>query len=169
MSRGNDTLKKGGLHWKELGLDKDQVNKIYEGQAAYRKSFPATGMRVLGMSELSNLVQGVELQDAAGRSLGLFRPQQVVQELAAERDRLRQELAALEAKFAAITGERDRLQKELSGVSRERDQYLHSLQLLMRQDFTFTPEEIAALDREGIPLAQAIEEIERSVQGTSHG
>jgi hypothetical protein len=92
----------------------------------------------------------------------------LLRELTAERDRLRQELAALETRFAAVTSERDRLRGELTDVCRDRDQYLRSLHVLMREDFTFTPEQIAVLDSEGIPLSQVIEEIERTAQGASN-
>jgi chromosome segregation ATPase len=117
------------------------------------------------MSELSNLVQAVELLDARGRSLGLFRSEEVVKELVVERDRLRQELAQLQAKLSATAGECDRLREELVGTRRERDEYLHSLHFLTRQQFAFTPEEIATLDREGLPLGQVVDEIERRVKG----
>jgi hypothetical protein len=43
----------------------------------------------------------------------------------------------------------------------ERDQYLAALYELTRKEFTFTPEELAELEKEGIPFEEVIAAVEK--------
>jgi chromosome segregation ATPase len=111
------------------------------------------------MSDQSN--QGVELPDDSGRSLGFVRSEEAVRELTAERDRLRQEVAEIQAKLGALAAERDRLREELAAAQRERDEYLRWLYALTPKDSPITPEEFAEGLKNAVPGEQVFAELEQ--------
>ncbi|HWG42112.1 MAG TPA: hypothetical protein VN688_04950 [Gemmataceae bacterium] len=102
------------------------------------------------MSQLIDPTQGLELRNAtSGTVLGSFISRDELQELIAERDRLRHQLAALQV---------------------ERDTYLTALYAFMRKEVTISEEELRDLQTNGIPLRETIDEIERIVAaGTPNG
>jgi hypothetical protein len=113
------------------------------------------------MSNQSNLVQGVELRDASGRSLGFFQSEVTVREVTTERDRLREELTATRAELVALAAERDRLREELAAAQRERDEYLRWAYALTPKDPPITPEELAEGQKNGVPGEQVFAELEQ--------
>lgn len=100
------------------------------------------------MSQLIDPTQGLELRSGSGAVLGSFISRQELQELIAECDRLRKQLATLQA---------------------ERDTYLTALYALMRKEVTISPEELADLEKNGVPIEQTMEELERIVAAGSPG
>jgi hypothetical protein len=138
------------------------------------------------MAELIDLSGGQELRDGTGRTVGVFLPADAAAELTAEYDRLRQEVDRLSAEsrelkarlYAAQEEFRDKAhdiyQKGLdrlrhqaaraAEVTRERDEYLKSLYVLLRKDFAFTPEELAEMEKTGGPIDDIVEEAERTLR-----
>jgi uncharacterized protein (DUF3084 family) len=111
---------------------------------------------VQAMSESINFEQRLELRNASGTTLGYFVPNDTIHSLLTERDSLHQELTRLQKELAA-------LRKEKEEVETERNAYQQSLQALLKEDFTFTEEEILDLQQNGIPFEQVIAEVEKIV------
>ncbi|HBI43494.1 MAG TPA: hypothetical protein DDY78_11655 [Planctomycetales bacterium] len=88
--------------------------------------------------------------------------------LAAENIRLREEVARLQGKLRGLwqlESDVKRLEKEKAEIAAERDDCLKSLYYLTRKDWTFTEEEIADLDKNGVPFDEKfIEELERDLR-----
>lgn len=91
---------------------------------------------------------GFELRDPAGRTLGVFVPDGVIQDLRAECERLRRQVAQLQT---------------------ERDDYLQALRRLTGGDSPLTREELEELQKTSVPFEQVIDLIERELQGRGHG
>jgi chromosome segregation ATPase len=121
------------------------------------------------MSDQISLSQQLELRDASGRTVGVYHAARVVEELTAERDRWRQEVSHLRAELLS-------LQRALDGARREAEEsaalaagrvrqieQLEGLLNLLNTYLGFTPEELADLEQNGVSLAQAIDDIERSL------
>ena len=109
------------------------------------------------MSIPINLDQKLELRDASGSTVGFVLPEQFLRDLLAERDALRKEVAELQEQLTAL---RDRAAR----VEAERDGYLESLHFLTRKDVVpFTEQELADLQKNGMPFDQIIPEIEQIV------
>lgn len=87
----------------------------------------------------------------------------VVQELTAERDRLREEVNRLRAEAAELRGALEVAQREVrdkAAIVVERDCYLEALHGLLAKDVLITPEDIAEMDKNGVDIADIIAEIE---------
>ena len=64
-----------------------------------------------------------------------------------------------------LAAENAGLREEVARLTAERDMYQKSLQYLTREDFTFTAEEIAELDKNGVEFtAEFIAELERDLR-----
>jgi hypothetical protein len=106
------------------------------------------------MLDQLDLSQRLELRDAAGRTVGVVLASQAIEGLTAEREQLRAETVRLRAEV----GE---LKRALACAEQEAKDYLKSLYaLLKKEDVRFEPEELAELDRNGVPLNQFIAELE---------
>src|SRR5438309_472539 len=92
----------------------------------------------------------VELRDAQGRVFKLALAEPAADEATAEVVRLRKEVEQLRAQLHAAQAVGKRLEAEKAEIAEERDGYLKSLHYLTRKDFTFTAEEIADLDKNGV-------------------
>ena len=90
-------------------------------------------------------------------------------ELAREVERLRRYVSLLEARLVKANAERDEVARKLAEEHRLSEGYRLAVQELMREDWTFTEEELGQLQREGIPFARAIEEVERMVKEATNG
>jgi hypothetical protein len=99
------------------------------------------------MSEPTEFGPGFELRDPSGRTLGVFVPNSMIQDLRAECERLRQQVTQLQA---------------------ERDKYLKFLKEITGGAPLITAEEVAELDKNGIPFEQVIEQIERDLKEGGH-
>ncbi len=119
------------------------------------------------MSDRNGLEMGQELRDSQGRPVGVFLPADAAAGWTAEHDRLRREVERLRAEThdlkAALDAAREEV-KDKAEVVAERDACLKSLHLLLRKDFTFTPEEIADMEKTGGPIDDIIEEMERTLR-----
>jgi hypothetical protein len=85
----------------------------------------------------------------------------------AERARSREQLAKLQADLdeasktvAALKAQNERLAEERARLEAERDVYLKSLHAMTRKEFTFTPEELDELERNGRSLEGLLKELE---------
>jgi hypothetical protein len=116
------------------------------------------------MANQVNLGQRLELRDPSGSTLGYFLPTKEFEQCCGKDLKTVQELLAdrqqLELTVKKLMEERDGLRDELVKLVAERDQYLHSLYALTRQEFTLQPEELVALEANGLTLGQIIEQIE---------
>ena len=90
--------------------------------------------------------KGFALRDAAGRVPGIVTPDTLVEDLTAERDRLRGELAR---------------------VQEERDQYLRALYAVTRQEVTISPEELTEWEQDGLSFAEVLAGVEDSLKEAS--
>jgi uncharacterized coiled-coil DUF342 family protein len=115
------------------------------------------------MSEITENGERLELRDAKGRTVGYLFVRQLVEELTAERDRLREEVRRLRDQLGQAEAEALRLTQEQAKLTAERDRHLKALHELTYQEFHFTPEEIADMDRNGVELRAIIEELERTL------
>jgi hypothetical protein len=106
-----------------------------------------TVLEVTAMSEATELGPGFELRDPSGRTLGVFVPDSMIQELRAECERLRRQVAQLQA---------------------ERDDYLQALRQVTGGIFPLTREELDELDRTSVPFEQVIEQVERELKDADH-
>jgi hypothetical protein len=88
--------------------------------------------------------------------------------LAAENVRLREEIARLQGELRGLKqleSDVKRLEQEKADIAAERDDYLKSLNHLLWKDFTFTAEEIADLDKNGVTLDEKFfEELEHDMR-----
>jgi hypothetical protein len=99
------------------------------------------------MSNQNDVNHRVELRDEAGRNVG-FDPIMVDQSLAAECDRLREELAR---------------------VKKERDELSQALDALIAEHPFFAPERLAELEKNGLTFRQIMDEIEPLIHGSPNG
>src|SRR5437879_3800519 len=100
------------------------------------------------MSIPIKLDQEVELRDSAGKTVAYVVPASLLKELREELDRLR---------------------KELENVCTKRDEYRDGLICMMKDYITFTPEELADAEKNGLSFDQLMAEIQPILQGTGHG
>jgi hypothetical protein len=91
------------------------------------------------MSNLVDLAQGFELRDASGHTF-VFHPDPVVRELRAECQRLREQLAKIQA---------------------ERDEYRQALDAIIGGAPVITRAELEDLEKNGIPGERVLEEVEQ--------
>jgi hypothetical protein len=91
--------------------------------------------------------------------------------LTAENHFLRKEIVRLEGELRELTqleAVAKRLEKEKAEIAAERDDYLKSLYYLTREDWTISEEEIADMDKNGVPFDEKfIEELERDLRSRS--
>jgi chromosome segregation ATPase len=125
------------------------------------------------MSTPFDLNGGLKLCDEQGRTVAVVLANRAFEDLTAETNRLREEAARFQAETAelqrALDAAREEL-KDMAAITAERDMYLKSLHGMTREDWTFTQEEIADLEKNGVEFnEQFIEELERDlrVQGSS--
>lgn len=102
------------------------------------------------MSFPVSLDQRLEVRDASGATVGFILSDQQTRDLLADRDALRKRVAELQAQTARLTA--------------ERDGYLESLHFLARKELTpLTEQELAELQKDGLPFEQLLPEIEQIV------
>ena len=95
------------------------------------------------MSNIIDFSSGaVEVRDGEGRTVRVVLADKIVEGLAAENERLKEEMLRLQAAVA------------------ERDQTIQSLYALLEEVAGFRPEELADLEKNGASLDQVIEELE---------
>jgi hypothetical protein len=109
------------------------------------------------MSKPIKLDETLVLRDASGAALRIFVPEDALNELLAESDRLRQQVAEQQKQI-------DALQEDCNG-------YLQTIfALLPRSEVSFTREELVDLERNGVSMRQVVEEVEKIVNaGRSEG
>jgi hypothetical protein len=112
------------------------------------------------MSNLLDPNQGQELRDASSLPLGRFFPSLFVQELTAERDRLRAEAARLQQEVERLRSELAAVTAEKAEITVERDDYREALSDLVGFDCHFSRREILEAEKEGMEFSQVIAEIE---------
>jgi hypothetical protein len=95
----------------------------------------------------------LELRDAAGHTVGIFWAQKAVQDLTAERDRLRAEVAELRQ---ALDAARQEL-RDKAAIMAERDLYLRELE-------EFWVDRMAEADKDGVDLGEFITELEQDLR-----
>jgi hypothetical protein len=120
------------------------------------------------MSDQLSLSQQLELRDASGRTVGVYHAARVVEELTAERDRLQEEVSHLRGELLSLQRLLDgarRGAEENAALAAGRARRISQLEELLNTYLGFTAEEIADLEQNGVPLAQVIDEIERTVPG----
>ena len=101
------------------------------------------------MIQKSDLVRGLELHDSSGAKLGVFLPEEQLQELLAERDALRAQLALQQQELS-----------RLRDIERERDTYLQFLHFMTRPNVLLTEQELTEL-KNGVPGEQVLAEMEQ--------
>jgi hypothetical protein len=106
------------------------------------------------MAVPDDIGQRFELRDAGGGTLGFFVPDGVLNGLIAERDSLRQQLAAAREEVEGLRKERDQLQAE-------RDKYLEDVNYLLSEECPFNPWDFWEMKRNGIPFERVIAEVEQ--------
>ncbi len=93
---------------------------------------------------------------------------QAFESLTAEANQLRQEVARLRAEGDELRRALDAAREELkdkAAITAERDEYLKSLHALLHEDWTFTEEEIADLEKNGVTLDQQFfDDLEREMR-----
>jgi predicted nuclease with TOPRIM domain len=117
------------------------------------------------MSTPSDLNGIHRVRDEHGCTVAVVLANQAFEKLTAEAEQLRDEAARLRAQV-------EQLQSGLKAVTQERDDYLKSLHAITCKDWTFTAEEIADLDKNGVTLDEKFfEELEREFgfRGPSDG
>lgn len=108
---------------------------------------------------------GLRMCDEQGRTVGVVLGNQAFEKLTAEHARLREELERLRARLREAEENGKRLEAEKAAIAAERDGYLKSLHYFTRKDFTFTAEEIADLDKNGVEFTKEfIDELERDLR-----
>jgi hypothetical protein len=107
--------------------------------------------------------QGYELRDPAGVTVGVFVPAPVLPALTAERDALRARVTEQAKQLAALREELDRLRKE-------RDEYQQALECVSRDKSLLIDQgELADLERNGVPFADIVGEIEKMLEDARPG
>jgi hypothetical protein len=109
------------------------------------------------MSDALHETQSLELRDASGRVLGSFVAGRAVAEVTAERDQLRAEVERLKTELEAARRE----VADKTAIEAERNQYRKALSDLLKEDLSFTDEELLDLEQNGMTLEEVIEELER--------
>ncbi|HVS39257.1 MAG TPA: hypothetical protein VMS17_27115 [Gemmataceae bacterium] len=90
---------------------------------------------------------------------------QAVESLTAEADQLRQEAARLRAERDELRRALDAARQEKAAIAAERDDYKKSLYAVLHEDWTFTEEEIADLEKNGVTLDDKFfEDLEREMR-----
>jgi uncharacterized coiled-coil DUF342 family protein len=117
------------------------------------------------MSDSNHLIHDVEQKNASGP----LHCQEANSQPTVELERLRRELADAQTKMTATASERDQLREELTAVQRECDEYRQWIYALMPKDVHLTPEELADLEKNGVPFEQAIAAIEQEARGNCNG
>ncbi len=85
--------------------------------------------------------------------------------LTAEANQLREETARLRARLREAEENTKRLEAEKAAIAAERDGYVKSLHALLHEDWTFTAEEIADLEMNGVEFTKEfIDELERDLR-----
>ena len=91
-----------------------------------------------------------------------------VEGLTAENHHLKEEVARLQGEVCELKPLEavvKRLEQEKADIAAERDGYLKSLHFLLREEWTITAEEVAELDKHGVPFDEKfIEELERDME-----
>jgi regulator of replication initiation timing len=117
------------------------------------------------MTQQLNLTLPMELHNSSGQPVAVLMDKRSVEELKAERDRLQEEVTRLRGENLdlkrALDAAREGL-KEKATITAERDRYLEILFGIFGEDFGFTPEAIADMDKNGVPLQLIIEELEQT-------
>jgi hypothetical protein len=99
------------------------------------------------MSLPLKLDQEFELRDSTGKIVAYLAPASIMQHLKNEIERLRE---------------------ELENVKAQRDRYQAGMIGLMKEFVTFTPEEIADMDKNGLSFEQLMEQLEPILKGAGH-
>ena len=127
------------------------------------------------MSIPFDLNGGLKMCDEQGRTVAVVLANQAFEKLTTETNQFREEAAQLRAEVLelrrALEAAREEL-KDKDAITAERDGYRKSLLFLTREDFTFTAEEIADLDKNGVRIDEKFfEELERDMRarGSSNG
>lgn len=105
------------------------------------------------MSDSFDLSQKLELRDAAGHTIAIFWAQKTVQELIAERDHLRTEMAELRQALDAARQE----VRDKAAIMAERDLYLRELE-------EFWAERIAEVNKNGVDFGDFLAELEQDLR-----
>lgn len=120
------------------------------------------------MSTPFDLNGGQKVCDEQGRTVAVVLANQAFENLRAENNRLREEAARLQAEVLELQRALEAAGEELkdkTAITAERDMYLKSLHFLTREEWTFTKEEIADLDKNGVPFDEKfIQELERDLR-----
>ena len=119
------------------------------------------------MSIPFDLNGGLKMCDEQGRTVAVVLANQAFEKLMMECDQVRAEAARLGAEVLelrrALEMARDGL-KEKAEIIAERDMYKKSILAMTHEDFTFTEEEIADMDKNGVRFDEKfIEELEREL------
>jgi hypothetical protein len=90
---------------------------------------------------------------------------QAFESLRAEADQLRQEAAHLRAERDELRCALDAARQEKTAIAAERDDYKKSLYAVLHKDWTFTEEEIADLEKNGVTLDEKFfDDLEREMR-----
>ena len=127
------------------------------------------------MSMPFDLNGGLKMCDEQGRTVAVVLANQAFEKLTTETNQFRDEAARLRAEVLelrrALEAAREEL-KDKAAITAERDGYRKSVLALTREDFTFTAEEIADLDKNGVTLDEKFfEQLEHDLRtrGSSNG
>jgi uncharacterized coiled-coil DUF342 family protein len=111
----------------------------------------------------TNGEQRLELRDPKGATLGYFLSERELQEVQAEREKLRKQLADLQAQIDTMGCEKNELLNEV-------DNYRKIMEVWERDGIApMTRREMADLEQNGIPGERVLAEIEKIVRASAAG
>jgi chromosome segregation ATPase len=117
------------------------------------------------MSSPIKLNETLELRDASGATLRIFVPEDALNELLTERDRLRQQVADLQEKIQGLQKAVEQAEQQRHSAEDDRDGYLEALYLRTRKEISFTEEELKDLRENGLTPDQVLAELEKTFEG----
>lgn len=120
------------------------------------------------MSIPFDLNGGLKMCDEQGRTVAVVLANQAFEKLTTETNQFRDEAMHLRAEVLelqrALEAAREEL-KDKAAIAAERDGYRKSVLFLTREEFTFTAEEIADMDKNGVRIDEKFfEELERDMR-----
>ena len=120
------------------------------------------------MSMPFDLNGGLKMCDEQGRTVAVVLANQAFEKLTTETNQFRDEAARLRAEVLELRRTLETAREELrekAAIIVERDMYRKSILAMTHEDFTFTAEEIADMDKNGVRFEEKfIEELERDLR-----
>jgi hypothetical protein len=103
------------------------------------------------------------------RNDGSHSPEQSLQELTAERDRLRKDLAEARDEMMRLRCQAEMLRQEWFAAKRQEEEYRKYIHKLTGEDPYLSPQEILEAEKNGLTMEQILAEMEREATSNSGG